>query len=383
MGGKLNFLLLTFLILGAFSCNKEIPVEDVQSETYVKLFGGSTLDIAKDVIVTDEYTAITGAMNTADKGTQAFVIFTDKFGNEINSVLVGNGLNDIGNCIFKTTDGNLIMVGTQSVTGLNTDILVTKISVSGAVLWSFAFGGAGKEEGFFGMELSTGGYVVGGYTESSGYGLKDIYMLKLDANGNEVSPYSTTKGAQNNEIGYDIAELNGFIYIVGSTESYGVTNKKVYVVKVDPSNNWQGFSNLYGTNVAYAGIKICNLPENKLLVMGSDGTNSTYLNCINSDLNTSYWDKEFISTSGEHYNDVFFGNSQLFLCGVSHVNQHADIYIRRIDQAAGNDIGTSIFPSGGDQELKAGFLGADGRVSVVGSNTLNGLSQIFLIKKGL
>jgi hypothetical protein len=384
MGGKLKFLLFIFLLFVAFSCRKDIAVDDVQSESYVKLFGGSPLDIARDIVVTDEYTAITGAMNTASKGLQAFVIFTDKFGNELDSVLIGDGLNDTGNCIFKTTDGNLIMVGTKSVTSLNTDLLVAKITVSGSVLWSYTFGGAGKEEGSFGLELSSGGYVVGGYTESLGNEpQKDIYLLKLDADGHEIGVNPSIIGAQNDETGNDITELNGFIYIIGSTESFQVPRKEIYVVRINLSDNTK-LDKIIPANIVYDGIKICKLPDNKLLLMGSDAANnSTYLNCINSDFTVTYWEKEFISTKGEHYNDLFFNNNQLFLCGVTQIHQNTDIYIHRLDQAAGNEVGTTIIPSAGDQNLISGSIGSDGKLSITGSTTINGFSQIFLIKTGI
>ena len=50
-------------------------------------------------------------------------------------------------------------------------------------LWTKTYGGSSSDQGQAIQLTSDNGYIVTGYTESSGAGGADLYLLKLDVNG--------------------------------------------------------------------------------------------------------------------------------------------------------------------------------------------------------
>src|SRR4030042_2305573 len=93
---KYEFLFLLFIIFLIGSCKTDTEIGIEQADTFIKFFGGSEDDQPKDVIKFNDGYAITGKIKTTDNDYQAFVIFTDKFGNEYpwSPISRGNSFND-------------------------------------------------------------------------------------------------------------------------------------------------------------------------------------------------------------------------------------------------------------------------------------------------
>ncbi|GIV24420.1 MAG: hypothetical protein KatS3mg026_0112 [Bacteroidia bacterium] len=72
---------------------------------------------------------------------------------------------------------------TESSEDRDTDVCVLKLDQAGRVQWERTFGGSKNDEGCSIVQTSDGGYAIVGTTESFGSGGKDIYVLKLDADG--------------------------------------------------------------------------------------------------------------------------------------------------------------------------------------------------------
>jgi hypothetical protein len=95
-----------------------------------------------------------------------------------------------------------------------------------------AIGGESEDEGYSLIQTSDSGYAIAGHTKSFGAGLSDAYLVKLDANGN--LQWTTTIGGKDFEDGYSLIQTSdGGYAIAGETESFGAGNGDVYVVKLD------------------------------------------------------------------------------------------------------------------------------------------------------
>ena len=91
-----------------------------------------------------------------------------------------------------------------------------------------------------------GGYISASSTDSLGAGGNDIWILKLDPNGN-IS-WQKTFGGINNEFFYSIDQnMDGGYIVAGITNSFGAGNYDVLVYKLDADGNisWQ---KTYGGN---------------------------------------------------------------------------------------------------------------------------------------
>ncbi|MBD3232926.1 MAG: T9SS type A sorting domain-containing protein [candidate division Zixibacteria bacterium] len=102
----------------------------------------------------------------------------------------------------------------------------------GDLLWIENFGGYNSDNALSVQRTEDGGYILGGYTLSFGYGLYDAYMVKTDNLGN--MEWSQTYGGYNSDYGYYAEQTDdGGYIVVGSTKSFGVGDYDVYLVKTD------------------------------------------------------------------------------------------------------------------------------------------------------
>jgi hypothetical protein len=128
-----------------------------------------------------------------------------------------------GNQVSKTNDGNYMLIGSNNTN----DIYLLKLDVNLNKLWTspVTFGGPGVDEGVSVAPTSDGGYIVLGTTQSFGSGLKDIYLIKTDANGQEQ--WNKTFGGAGNDRGYSVSQASDGGYIISGTIEFGndVTNK--------------------------------------------------------------------------------------------------------------------------------------------------------------
>ncbi len=168
-----------------------------------------------------------------------YVINTDAGGNIIWSKTFDIGPNEYGYAIARTTDSKYVIVG-STYTGTDNDIYFLKIDSLGNLLWSKQFNngvGNSYEIGFDLKQTSDGGYAIAGYTDGSGAGLFDVYVIKTDSSGN--IQWDRTYGGSNNEFGgYSISETAGGGYIIGgSTSTFGAGNGDYYLVRADATGN--------------------------------------------------------------------------------------------------------------------------------------------------
>jgi uncharacterized repeat protein (TIGR02543 family) len=108
--------------------------------------------------------------------------------------------------------------------------------------WAVTFGGAGTESALCVQQTSDGGYILGGYTSSSGAGSYDFWILKLDADFQYE--WEVTYGGTLSDQAYSIQETSDGGYIVaGETVSYGPANGNMWIMKLDSVGNrvWQRY----------------------------------------------------------------------------------------------------------------------------------------------
>jgi len=182
-----------------------------------------------------------------DTGTQDFyVLKADLTGEIIWERTYGfeEGKTDYGNALVETDNGDFIWIGTTqkdniSTTGLNSDMRVVRSNELGNLIWDFLFGGEGND---FGNKVITQNneYLMVGAKGSTFRNTGDIFLVKIDNNGEEI--WNRVYGGDADENAFDIIATNdnGFI-IAGYTFSYGNGKSDIFLVKTDFNGNmlWQ------------------------------------------------------------------------------------------------------------------------------------------------
>jgi hypothetical protein len=174
----------------------------------------------------------------SDSSAQPETLWTKTFG--------GSNI-DIGHSVEQTSDGGYVITGyTRSYgTMSGRNIWLIKTDSTGTEEWNNAFGGNNDEEAYSVQQTTDGGYILTGYTDSFGAGMKDVILLKADNLGNEV--WKKTFGGVNDEEGYSVRQTadGGFI-IGGVTSSFAAGGRDVWIIKTDISGNEQWRKSLGG-----------------------------------------------------------------------------------------------------------------------------------------
>ncbi len=178
-------------------------------------------------------------------GQDVYIFKTDANGDSVWARTYGGSSNDFARCVQQTTDGGYIVVGTTLSFGAGSfDIYLLKIDANGDTLWTRTYGGEGFDHGKSVLQIADGGYIIAGSTSSFGAGLSDVYLLKVDANGNTL--WTRTYGGSDRDYGSSVHQtVDGGYIITGNTLSFGAGNYDVYVLKTD-SNGDTVWTRTYG-----------------------------------------------------------------------------------------------------------------------------------------
>ena len=154
---------------------------------WTKTFGESDYDDARSIIQTDDggY-AVTGFTVSEDTGDRdVWVIKLNKNGNKAWDRTFGGTSEDWANSIIQTKDRGYMVAGwTSSMGAGKTDVWIIKLNKRGDLVWDRIFGGSEDDEAHSIVQTDDGGYAVAGWTESKGAGNSDVWVIKLDENGN-------------------------------------------------------------------------------------------------------------------------------------------------------------------------------------------------------
>jgi hypothetical protein len=164
----------------------------------------------------------------------------------------------------NATFGNTTLTSSSSE---YVDIFVAKMDINGNWLWAQQAGGTSGDEGYsIAVDANGNSYITGcfwgsatfGATTLTSSGNEDIFIAKLDINGNWL--WAKQAGGTSYDIGYGIAvDDNGNSYVTGyfsSIATFGNTTltsssseyADIFVAKLDSSGNWLWAKKAGGTS---------------------------------------------------------------------------------------------------------------------------------------
>ena len=221
---------------------------DTQDET------ANSIDISSDggLIISGE------VINENTGFSLCYLIKIDDEGELAWSNTFGGSLNDNGHSVISTNDAGFAITGmTRSLGDSNGDMWLIKVNANGQMEWERTYGGDYTEYGRTIQQTVDGGYIIIGQIESFALGYNDAYLIKTDAQGNEM--WSQTFGGQGTDQGRQVVSTLDEGYLIsGYTDSFGTLGGfNFWLVKANSLGEleWQRFYGEQGDDRGLSGIQ--------------------------------------------------------------------------------------------------------------------------------
>ncbi|MBX7140061.1 MAG: T9SS type A sorting domain-containing protein [Chitinophagales bacterium] len=224
-------------------------------------------------------------------------------GNLIWQKSLGGSDNDRASSVQQTSDGGFVTVGYTwsndgdvGLTHGQFDEWIVKLDSNGNFVWQKALGGTGGDEAKCIKQISGGGFIIAGYSGSNdgdvsnNHGDVDVWLLKLDANGNLVWQ-KCLGGTADDRANSVHLTTNGDFIISGYSysndgdvlENHG--DADYWIMKVDADGNllWEKSLGGSGTDAAYSAQQTS---DGGFIVAG-------YSNSVNDDVSGNHGSSDF------------------------------------------------------------------------------------------
>ncbi len=146
--------------------------------------------------------------------------------------------------IQTTPDGGFVVAGITNGYAVDSlivgDVWVFRIDSTGNIIWQHAYGGPGADYASSIARTPDDGFIVAGWTNSFGAGGQDAWLLRLNNTGGVI--WQKTYGGAQEDVALSVEPTSdrGFI-VAGFTNSSGAGGQDAWVFKLTPTGNivWQ------------------------------------------------------------------------------------------------------------------------------------------------
>ncbi len=324
----------------------------------------------------------------------------------------GNGNDGLEN-MLNTNDGGFLLTGwtdsqisgnkTPAYLGGLNDFWVVKVNSNWDIQWQKSFGGNGNDLLLTSSNTTDGGALLGGWSDSSvsgnkttnNNGDKDIWVVKIDGNGNKVwdsnfggtgidylKSITTTTDGGALLLGYTSSNISGN----KNTSSYG--NGDLWVIKIN-SQGAKVWEKTYGGNGYDEPGMVKTFTDGSILVTGlsqsfasgnkTSGNNGSYDGWVLK-LNSTgdkVWERNYGGVGNETVRSTSILNDGSILIGgvtgtttSGQISLDSDIWLVKLN-TNGNIIWESRLGGTGNESLQAFIVNNENNIFVSGYSTSN------------
>lgn len=384
---KIKYILFIVLIIIQACDQMEFPSS--QSDTFIKLYGTEKSDYGKDIKeYNGNYLLAVTQINEQDNKDIA-IIKTDKLGNQTDIITIDKGGNDEVSEILLTNDGGFVVLGTTMDTlNNNENIYFAKYNSEFISVWENTYGGNYDQQGVA-ISKTGDGFILAGNTEDKGLngnpeGVKDIYIVKVDVDGNEL--WSNSFGGVGEDYAADIITIDNGFLVIGTTNSYneeGQSGSNIILIET----NTIGIETdkiTYGLTNDDEGKTILTTADGGYIISGTEengsGSASIYVAKIEKDIHNVVWSKSFGSNNTDDIvNKLITSESDYVLIG-SQINGSVETAIIKKIDALGEIIYEKSYGGYDTQNFYSITQTSDKAYAIIGSSGFEGNTQICLVK---
>ncbi|MHA1699914.1 MAG: binary toxin-like calcium binding domain-containing protein [Promethearchaeota archaeon] len=287
------------------------PGEQVWNRTW----GGTDGDYGEAVWSDGMYVYVCGSTTTFGAGLHDLLLTVwDVNGAQLWNRTFGGQYEDEGLSLWSNGTYIYTCGYTDSFGPGNGDLLLIKWDDNGVRVWNQTWGGSKREEGK--GVCGNGSYIYTcGYTFSYGAGTIDSLLIKWDSDGNQL--WNRIWGGSDGDCGYAVWIEGNYIYTCGWTDSYGAGDTDLFLVKWDADGNqvwnrtWGGLASDWASSIWGDGTYIYTFGQTQ-----STGAGSIDLLLVKWDADgNQIWNR----TWGDLYNDVGYSvygdGTYIYTCG--------------------------------------------------------------------
>jgi hypothetical protein len=363
-------------------------------ETWSKTFGGQDLDSTRTIQnTTDGGYIVAGWSKSFGKNSDVWLLKLDSEANvQWQKTLVAKGFEMVESKGLRTTmDGGYIVAGqTDSAGAGKADIWVVKLDGDGEIEWQNAYGGPNVDRSRAVQQTRDGGYIVSGMTNSFGEGARDFWVLKLDPDGN--IEWQKTYGGKDFDVSRAIELTSDGGYIVaGWSKSFGVRWGDYWIIKLDIDGKIQ-WEKSYGGEGFEEPAEIKITPDGGYIVIeetwsfGTTPVNGSDAWVTKLDSNgTVEWEKTYGAKGFEEFSSLHIlpNNSGYIIAGQTNsfgAGQN-DTWVAKLDYG-GDLVWQKTFGGRYDDESEALIPSPDGGYILAGRTNSTGAGghDIWLLK---
>lgn len=277
--------------------------DDIGNKLWEKSYGGDNWDQLKSaikiqsggfILAGETQSGVSGIKTSLNNGFLDFwVVRIDDNGNLLWEKSYGGTELESAVKIVATPDGGYLIAGLSLSTqaGYNFgagDYQLMKIDSTGSLLWSKLYGGTDQEELFDLIPTSDGNYFlcgnsnspISGNKASSPLGQEDIWVVKVDPNGNKI--WDKSYGTSGGDFGGRLLSLqDGNTIVVESSTNTG------RIRKIDNDGNQIWLQTCSGNDQDFFVTATEDASTRNIYVVGTSKTNS--FGCKTSPYNGGGW----------------------------------------------------------------------------------------------
>lgn len=212
-----------------------------QQVQFFRTYGFGIYDSGEGVLQTNDTGYVVGGITSqsGSNGTDMLIYKTDSLGvlqwyKPIGQNNCIDGARSIASGRGKT---EFLLAGYQNnydTSGYN--VYLAKTDLNGDTLWTRTYGGSDWDMAYSVDTLQDSTYVIAGETFSFGNGNSDMYVIRIDGNGDTLWT-RTFGGANDDNARYVFTDRYNNIMVVGSTTSFGAGGSDVYFVYLNSSGD--------------------------------------------------------------------------------------------------------------------------------------------------
>ncbi len=358
------FTIILLTALNMFSKNRS-PLE--------KTYGGAGNDYGQAIVATNDGGAFISG-NTTSFGAGSFDLWLlkiDSRGDTLWSKTYGGRGSDYGNSLVVTDDGGAFIVGrTNSFGNGGSDLWLLRVDSNGDTLWTKTYGEAGDENSLSMSITSDGGTLIAGNITPFAKNVSNIWLLRTTRNGDLLWSKSFGGSKQDYSKSSALYSDNGAI-ITGYTESFGNGGKDLWLLRIDSSGDTL-WSKSYGGIEDEEGLSVAVTNDGGALISGyresfDNGDKDLWLLRVNSSGDT-LWTKTFGDTNIDYGESLaLFDDGGALITGFSRSfgEGDADLWILRVN-SSGDTLWTKTIGGKGNDRGNAVTIARNKRAFITG-----------------